>query len=68
MNCCSHEHHHSLDEHTNSDKYKSQVDPVCRMEISNDLFKVDYQNEIYFFCSDYCKVQFEGNPENYIAK
>lgn len=68
MNCCSHKHHHSHDERLNSDEYKSHTDPVCGMETPSDLFKVNYQNEIYFFCSDHCRAQFEGNPENYIAK
>ncbi len=49
-------------------KDKDKVDPVCGMEASSDLLKVDYQGKSYFFCSDYCKQQFEKDPKTYILK
>lgn len=47
-------------------KSNKHVDPVCGMKVSSDSLKADYQGEGYFFCSDYCKQQFEKNPETYL--
>lgn len=47
-------------------KKKGPIDPVCGMEASGDMFKTDYQNKSYYFCSDHCKAQFVANPGNYI--
>jgi len=49
-------------------KNDSHTDPVCGMEASSDLFKADCQGKSYYFCSDYCRQQFEKNPEDYISK
>lgn len=43
-------------------------DPVCGMEASADLFKADYKNKSYYFCSDHCQQQFKKDPETYITK
>ncbi len=42
-------------------------DPVCGMEIHDGLAqqRTLYMGEEYFFCSEDCKVKFEGNPEKY---
>lgn len=47
-------------------KNQGHIDPVCGMEASSNLFKADYQGKSYYFCSDYCRQQFEKNPEDYI--
>lgn len=44
------------------------IDPVCGMEASADLFKVDYKGKSYYFCSDHCRQQFKKDPEAYIEK
>lgn len=49
-------------------KNKGHIDPVCGMEASADLFKADYKGKSYYFCSNYCKQQFEKDPEAYITK
>lgn len=49
-------------------KNKGHIDPVCGMEASGDLFKADYQSKSYYFCSDYCRQQFEKDPEAYVSK
>lgn len=43
-------------------------DPVCDMDATSDLFKVDYQDKSYYFCSDHCREQFEKEPESYVIK
>ena len=49
-------------------KREKHTDPVCGMETSGDLFKVEYEGKPFYFCSDHCRGQFEKNPEAYIAK
>ena len=46
-------------------KNKGHMDPVCGMESSGDLFSGAYNAKDYYFCSDYCKQQFEKDPEKY---
>jgi len=42
-------------------------DPVCGMEVDAGTArrKSEYQGKTYYFCSDYCKQEFDGNPERY---
>jgi YHS domain-containing protein len=47
-------------------KNKDRLDPVCGMESSYDLFVFDYQGKNYYFCSEYCKQQFQKNPTAYL--
>jgi len=55
------------------DKFKKDTankplrDPVCGMRASEGVTLV-YKGQTYAFCSDYCKEQFEKDPESYIAK
>ncbi|MBI2052463.1 MAG: YHS domain-containing protein [Candidatus Sungbacteria bacterium] len=48
-------------------KNNRYTDPVCGMETSGDLFKIEYQGKSYYFCSDHCKNQFTANPDNYAS-
>ena len=45
---------------------KNNIDPVCGMKASNDSFKSDYKNKVYYFCSIHCKEQFVSHPCDYI--
>ncbi|CAN5384744.1 hypothetical protein BH10BAC1_BH10BAC1_12920 [soil metagenome] len=47
-------------------KGSRHIDPVCGMEASGDLFKVEYQGKSYYFCSDHCQKQFIDKPTNYV--
>ncbi|MCR4274694.1 MAG: YHS domain-containing protein [Candidatus Campbellbacteria bacterium] len=42
------------------------MDPVCGMKSTSDLFESDYRGKIYYFCSEHCKNQFDGNPSTYV--
>jgi YHS domain-containing protein len=43
-------------------------DPVCGMQINIDTApaQVDYEGQVYYFCSEGCKREFEVNPEQFI--
>jgi len=42
-------------------------DPVCGMKVKKEgSIKSAYLGEIYYFCSEYCKTEFEKNPGRYI--
>lgn len=43
-------------------------DPVCGMEINMETApaKIEYEGQIYYFCSQDCKEAFVKNPEEYI--
>lgn len=44
-------------------------DPVCGMEVeSPSQYKIDYQGQIYEFCSPACQTKFQAEPEKYISK
>ena len=42
-------------------------DPVCGMTIqeSDAVARVEHEGTAYFFCSDDCKEEFEGDPDAY---
>lgn len=42
------------------------IDPVCGMEVRDDLIFVAYQNKKYSFCSEHCRQEFNDNPSRYI--
>jgi len=48
-------------------KNKNHHDPVCGMEATNDFFRSEYKEKIYYFCSEHCKKQFDANPDNFVA-
>ena len=43
-------------------------DPVCGMQINIDTApaQTEYDGEIYYFCSEGCRIAFEKNPEEYL--
>ena len=45
------------------------VDVVCKMKIDKRTaeFTSEYKGTMYYFCSAYCKKEFDENPEKYIS-
>jgi YHS domain-containing protein len=43
--------------------------PVCRMEVDPEkcLFKTQYYDRIYYFCTDSCLKIFRKNPEQFVV-
>ena len=52
---------------SNNKSGRSSKDLVCGMA-STDGIDFVYAGIKYSFCSDYCRQQFQQNPEDYIAK
>ena len=46
------------------------TDPVCGMQVDSNqaVAQSNWQGQTFYFCSDYCKEQFEQNPEQYAAQ
>jgi Cu+-exporting ATPase len=44
-------------------------DIVCGMEVEEDKAAAssEYKGKEYYFCSEYCKKEFDQNPEKYIS-
>ncbi|MFA5991755.1 MAG: YHS domain-containing protein [Candidatus Doudnabacteria bacterium] len=49
-----------------NNKPKKVVDPVCNMKIEPGIFSSDHGGKTYYFCSEYCKAQFDADPAQYI--
>jgi YHS domain-containing protein len=49
-----------------SGKSKKVADPVCNMKIEPGIFSSDHGGKTYYFCSEYCKAQFDADPAQYI--
>lgn len=43
-------------------------DLVCGMEVAPEKAKAktEYKGEIYYFCAEHCKKEFEKAPEKYL--
>lgn len=46
------------------------VDSVCHMKIEEleGFVTCEYQNKIYYFCSDHCRTKYMANPDYYRGK
>ena len=43
------------------------VDVVCKMKVEKSVIDTSvYNGKTYYFCSPYCKQEFDKNPEKYI--
>ena len=44
------------------------TDPVCNMQVAEEdaEFTTEYDGKAYYFCSKYCKEEFESDPEEYL--
>lgn len=47
-------------------KSKKVADPVCSMTIEPGIFSSEHGGRTYYFCSEYCKTQFDADPAQYI--
>jgi YHS domain-containing protein len=45
-----------------------EICPVCGMDVTTDKLTADYKGHSYYFCSEYDKKMFIGDPEKYIGK
>jgi YHS domain-containing protein len=45
-------------------------DPVCGMDVDEKqaAAKTEYNGQTYYFCSAYCKAQFEKEPGKYVKR
>jgi YHS domain-containing protein len=45
------------------------TDPVCGMELAQDEVEATsrYMGNVYYFCSDECREEFDDAPEDYVA-
>ena len=43
-------------------------DPVCGMQVSESAqFKSEHMGQTFYFCSQGCKTNFDGNPMKYMG-
>ena len=43
------------------------VDLVCKMKVDKSVMDTSvYKGENYYFCSPYCKTEFDNNPEKFL--
>lgn len=51
-------------------KPKCDVDPVCNMDLAaiHGKYQYDFEDEVYYFCSELCKEQFAKEPKKYVKK
>jgi P-type Cu+ transporter len=49
---------------------KCDVDPVCRMDLKDmhGKYPYDFENEVYYFCSEACRDKFAAQPGKYAKK
>jgi len=49
---------------------KCDVDPVCNMDLSalHGKFAYEFEDEVYYFCSELCKDKFAAEPGKYGKK
>ncbi len=48
---------------------KALIDPVCKMEVSSDSeFKMEFQGEVFHFCSESCFNKFKAEPQKFAGK
>lgn len=45
------------------------IDPVCKMNVepAEAAAKVDYNGQVYYFCSDTCHKTFVAEPQKYAS-
>ncbi len=41
-------------------------DPVCGLEVADDFIGLEYMGTKYYFCSDYCQLEFKSRPHKYL--
>jgi Cu+-exporting ATPase len=49
---------------------KCDVDPVCMMDLKDmqGKFAYDFEEEVYYFCSELCREKFAAEPAKYLQQ
>ena len=49
---------------------KCDVDPVCMMDLKviPGRYTYDFEEEVYYFCSELCRDKFVAEPQKYLKK
>lgn len=49
---------------------KCDIDPVCNLDLSEmqGKFAYEFEDEVYYFCSELCKDKFAAAPHRYVKK
>jgi len=49
---------------------KCDVDPVCMVDLKKipGRYTYDFEEEVYYFCSELCRDQFAAEPQKYLKK
>lgn len=44
-------------------------DPICGMDVDakSAVLRSEHQGSVYYFCSTYCKTEFDKDPAKYIG-
>jgi Cu+-exporting ATPase len=72
--CCGHSHSAAQDhaghghQHYEDHAAPTAVDPVCGMKVdpSAARHKLEHGGQTYYFCSERCRANFEGDPAKYV--
>jgi YHS domain-containing protein len=58
----------TTNEMTNADSNSSkEIDVVCKMKVDKSVIdKSEYKGKTYYFCSPYCKNEFDKDPEKFL--
>ena len=72
--CCGHSHSAAQDhaghghQHYEDHAAATAVDPVCGMKVdpSTARHKLEHGGQTYYFCSERCRTNFEGDPAKYV--
>jgi YHS domain-containing protein len=53
---------------TNADSNSlKEIDVVCKMKVDKSVIdKSEYKGKTYYFCSPYCKNEFDKDPEKFL--
>lgn len=46
------------------------LDPVCKMtiDLSQAVATSEWKGQKFYFCSEYCKDEFDNNPQRYAGR
>jgi YHS domain-containing protein len=48
---------------------KCDVDPVCLMDLKETgRYSYDFEDQVYYFCSELCRDKFANEPQKYLKK
>ncbi len=58
------------DKNRKASRKSENIDPVCRMKIDADSAnsRIEYAGRTHYFCSPYCHLEFELNPDKFLQE